>query len=667
MPSTVPQGSVVTPIARNSDHLDLFVVGFDEGIYNAWWDQNFDSGRWQVWRRIGRHEHERVPKTNTVTAVARVPNRLDLFVVGHDGGIYTTFWREGQDWADWRRVGRHPHERVPKNNTVTAVARTPNHLDLFVVGHDEGIYTTFWREDENWDDWRRVGRHPHERVPKTNTVTAVARTPNRLDLFVVGHDEGIYTTFRREDENWDDWRRVGRHPHERVPKTNTVTPVARVPNRLDLFVVGKNGGIYTTSRDDGQHWLDWSRIGREEHNVAPNSRVTAVARAPTQLDLYVVGHDGGIYSASWNSQVGITTDFVDWFGANPTAQLATGSLRGASVSLTGPVSAGSDTNGGFPHFDAPFFSPQIPRSDVLEIRGLAGHSFTLRFGLPVRDPLLYFASLASKVEFPPGTVVTKVSGQESFKVVDHTVTGEIGHAGPTGDANGTVRLNGVFDTVSFSVTPLFTAPVGDGINFQVGVPPTGTPPWGEWFRIVAADCIRLHVKVLQAPTSVPVGAMVNSMRQVFEPYGFRVELLTTENLNLPALVNLQVGACVSGTTTPQQDQLFGNRNFVGPNDIVVYFIGSTIPPWGGCAAHPPGRPGAVVVQTATTWTLSHEIGHVLGLRHVDDPPPPAPDSPPARLDFIMTGRFLGNITNPPPDLSIEELVLIRDNRLTDSC
>ncbi len=32
-----------------------------------------------------------VPSRNTVTAVARMPNQLDLFVVGNDGGIYTTW------------------------------------------------------------------------------------------------------------------------------------------------------------------------------------------------------------------------------------------------------------------------------------------------------------------------------------------------------------------------------------------------------------------------------------------------------------------------------------------------------------------------------------------------------------------------------------------------
>jgi hypothetical protein len=49
-----------------------------------------------------------------------------------------------------------------------------------------------------------------------------------------------------------------------------------------------------------------------------------------------------------------------------------------------------------------------------------------------------------------------------------------------------------------------------------------------------------------------------------------------------------------GSVTLEQTQLFANRNNVGPNQVVVYFVRSTVPPFNGCAAHPDGTPGAVV-------------------------------------------------------------------------
>ncbi len=56
-----------------------------------------------------------------------------------------------------------------------------------------------------------------------------------------------------------------------------------------------------------------------------------------------------------------------------------------------------------------------------------------------------------------------------------------------------------------------------------------------------------------------------------------------------------------------------------------------------------GQPGAVVAQGASQWTFGHELGHVLGLSHVNN------------NDRLMTGNGTANITNPPPDLVASEI------------
>jgi hypothetical protein len=50
--------------------------------------------------------------------------------------------------------------------------------------------------------------------------------------------------------------------------------------------------------------------------------------------------------------------------------------------------------------------------------------------------------------------------------------------------------------------------------------------------------------------------------------------------------------------------------------------------------------------------LGHEIGHVLGLRHIDD------------NNRLMTGNGTSNITNPPPDLISNEVIAMRKSVLT---
>jgi hypothetical protein len=133
------------------------------------------------------------------------------------------------------------------------------------------------------------------------------------------------------------------------------------------------------------------------------------------------------------------------------------------------------------------------------------------------------------------------------------------------------------------------------------------------------------------------------MQEVYAVAGIRVDWVTTENLNLPSLEDVDVGGCTMGSSTAEQNSLFGHRNFVGANDMVVYFVRSTVPAYNGCAAFPSGRPGAVVVRSASRWTLGHELGHVLSLNHVND------------NNRLMTGNGTFNITNPPPDLASSEV------------
>ena len=163
--------------------------------------------------------------------------------------------------------------------------------------------------------------------------------------------------------------------------------------------------------------------------------------------------------------------------------------------------------------------------------------------------------------------------------------------------------------------------------------------------------VRVHTKVLTAP-AVPLTTMFQNMREVFASFNIDVEWATEEPLNLPVLNVVDVGPCVRGQTTSEQNQLFTNRNFADANDIVAYFVLATDPPLNGCAAHPAGTPGAVVVRPATQWTFAHEIGHVLDLIHFNN------------NNLLMTGNGTANITNPPPDLGASEGATMQASVLT---
>jgi Metallo-peptidase family M12B Reprolysin-like len=174
-----------------------------------------------------------------------------------------------------------------------------------------------------------------------------------------------------------------------------------------------------------------------------------------------------------------------------------------------------------------------------------------------------------------------------------------------------------------------------------------------------------------------------AMQRLFAEGDVAVLRGTTEDLSgnpaLQPLLNLNVGRCLLGQPTQDQNTLFANRNNVGNNELVVYIVMTLngVTDTGmpttflGCATHPNGQPGAAVVQSGTaTWLVAHEVGHVLGLRHVCQFPTPANPTPPVACaaghsDSLMFPNV--GWTNTPPDLAAAENSTMRNSNLTRAC
>ena len=167
-------------------------------------------------------------------------------------------------------------------------------------------------------------------------------------------------------------------------------------------------------------------------------------------------------------------DFTDWSAV--AANVASGTFRDNPVALAGshvwdpPVSE----VGGLSNFfeDAALYTPALARTDHIQISGYESYSYVLSFRTPVTDPVLHIASLASRLAFPSGVQLVRVSGSSNFTVVRNTVTGDAGNT-----AGGTIRLVGSIGSIAFTATTLIAPPVEDGVVLQVGVPVTAeTPP-----------------------------------------------------------------------------------------------------------------------------------------------------------------------------------------------
>jgi len=103
---TVPPGSPISCLSRFRDHIDLFVVGFDGGVYSTFWDAS--SGWFNHWFRLADTNFGdgfTVPPGSVVSSMSRFQDHIDLFVTGRDGGVYSTFWDANGGWFNhWFRI-----------------------------------------------------------------------------------------------------------------------------------------------------------------------------------------------------------------------------------------------------------------------------------------------------------------------------------------------------------------------------------------------------------------------------------------------------------------------------------------------------------------------------------------------------------------------------------
>jgi hypothetical protein len=109
------------------------------------------------------------------------------------------------------------------------------------------------------------------------------------------------------------------------------------------------------------------------------------------------------------------------------------------------------------------------------------------------------------------------------------------------------------------------------------------------------------------------------------------------------------------SVSDEEDELFDIGRDLGA-DIVGYYINSSNGGFAGCAAHPPGRRGFWVGNSASPRTWAHELTHVVG----DNSHVPSNSN---NLMFTPTA----SITNLPADLSNSQCDDILDDPDMESC
>jgi hypothetical protein len=173
--------------------------------------------------------------------------------------------------------------------------------------------------------------------------------------------------------------------------------------------------------------------------------------------------------------------------------------------------------------------------------------------------------------------------------------------------------------------------------------------WSDWWER-GQQFVTVHFKsLLRIDNTIQqlIDTQFAAMEELYADGAIDTFFGTVEDLsrmsNAATLANFNVGPCVLGQPTADHNTLFKNRNGAAANDVVIYIAQTLIGGTGnfvGCATFPNGEPGCIIVQSNARWLAAHEVGHVLGLTHIN------------QSDSLMFPNI--GWTNLPPDISATE-------------
>ena len=288
-------------ISRSADQFDLFKIGADGAVWTTFW--NTENG-WSAWFQI--HPETVFDSENAhITAISRKSNQIDLFTTGLDGAVWSTFWTQEQGWNTWFQI--HPQTGFSQHTPVTVISREPEQLDIFKIGFDGVLWSNFWNQANGWHDWFQI--HPEILHDINASVCALARKAGQLDLFVPLLYGSVWTTFWNDASGWNDWFEIHSETAFNHP---SISAVSRNPDQIDLFKIDNNGVVLSTFWNPDNGWNAWFPI-HAETVFNPEGIVTAISRNPDQIDLFTTGLDGAVWSSFWNFAKG----WSSWFQIHP--------------------------------------------------------------------------------------------------------------------------------------------------------------------------------------------------------------------------------------------------------------------------------------------------------------------------------------------------------------
>jgi Astacin (Peptidase family M12A) len=296
----VPNRTPIAALRRNSNHMELWVVGDDSVVRGAWFD-----GAWQTWYQFfGRT----FPQRGHLAALGRHSGHMELFGIGTDAQLHGIWW-DGQ-WHEWYTLGAPAIPGLPPGTSaltpgapLAVRSRFNDHMEVWIVGADRQVHGIWW-DGSTWQGWYTLAG---ALFPPGAPLAVHTRNDDHMEIW--GIDETGTLRGNWWDGSWHSWYALP-------------TPVASFNLRPGghLAVLGRNDDhmeIWSIGGDDRLHgiwwdgnWQNWYTLNGPV-SFPPGAPLVALSRNDDHMEVWAVTDSDRLQGIWWDG------NWQSWYVVDP--------------------------------------------------------------------------------------------------------------------------------------------------------------------------------------------------------------------------------------------------------------------------------------------------------------------------------------------------------------
>ncbi|WP_179861948.1 aegerolysin family protein [Bacillus wiedmannii] len=134
--------------------------------------------------------------SGSISAVARIPDSMEVWWIGANGSVQDAFWYAGQQWKRFELASTNS---ASSNGSITAVSRIPDSMEVWWIGANGSVQGAFWYAGQQW---KRYELAPAGSASLTAGITAVSRIPDSMEVWWIGANGSVQGAFWYAGQQW---------------------------------------------------------------------------------------------------------------------------------------------------------------------------------------------------------------------------------------------------------------------------------------------------------------------------------------------------------------------------------------------------------------------------------------------------------------------------------